>query len=62
MLTLGAAMQPKLPKPADSRVAAPRLFRLHFRTRWRLWTLREVEAFLASGSPWIGHVTRIERL
>jgi len=35
---------------------------IHFGTRWRLWTLREVEEWLVSGSPWLRACTRIERV
>ena len=32
------------------------------RAGWRIWTAREVEAFLMNGSPWLKAITRIERL
>lgn len=38
------------------------IYRIHFGTRFRIWTLRETEAFLNSHSAWLRAVTRIERL
>ena len=38
------------------------IYRIHFGTRFRIWTLRETEAFLTSNSAWLKAITRIERL
>ena len=37
-------------------------FKIHFGHQWRIYTLRETEAFLNSNSAWLKAVTRIERL